>query len=123
MDATTLAAALAERLAQVVPAGIDVHAMGPAVSAQDRDGLGAVFHVGAILDQDGDPERHLISACLGVLDGLQDIVAEELREPWPTRSMPGPAVVIDGRVLRPSYGAPDRPALALNPIQLDEPAP
>jgi hypothetical protein len=101
VDGPTLAGELAERLARVAPAGVEVFAQGASVSVQDDSGSGVTQDVGGILDQDGDSRELLVLACLCILDGIQDFVAETLTVPWPDAETAIPGVrIIEDRILR-----------------------
>jgi len=116
VDGVTLAEALAERLAGVVPAGVQIFAQGPSVSIQDDSGLGLLQDVGGILEQHGDAIDQLVLACLSVLNSVQDFVAETLTVPWPDAEMAMAGVrVAEDRILL-WYGDESDPALALRPI-------
>jgi hypothetical protein len=100
VDGPTLAEALAERLARVVPAGFEIFAQGASVSIQDDSGLGLAQDVGGILDQHGDAADLLVRACHNVLDSVQDFVAETLTVPWPDAEMAMAGVrVVEDRIL------------------------
>lgn len=136
--AVRLAAALAERLAPVLPPPFRVHAEDGWVAlyrGAERDGSSGVT---AMLDHVADPEHpdhkpgdddwplaaRAETVARGVLSSVQDAVAEATAEPWPV--LPGggmalPEARTDGERLYLWYG-PDEaaPALSFPPIELGE---
>ena len=115
--AEKLAAKLAEGLAAVVPAEMEVSVAGPVVSLGERGGRGAT-----VADLRGEDEA--IGWTLEpLLDQFQDEVAETLAEPWPAVSpgpMPMPFVELrDGRVLA-GFGDPADPAMTVLSVALED---
>lgn len=115
----SLAAALASRLDSVVPPGLTVRADGDRVSVYDGakilGGSAAAVLVG---DQDGrSVEDRIETASRAVLDGVQDVVAEWLTEPWP-QGLPAVGGRAAGGRLHLWYGDEGSPALSLAPIDL-----
>ena len=83
-----LAAAMASRLASVIPRPLTVRANGEAVNvyteAAPSKALGGSAAAAIVEDDDGRTlDEKIETAVLAILSGVQDSVAEELREPWP----------------------------------------
>jgi hypothetical protein len=134
--AVRLAAALAERLAAVVPAPFRVGAEGGWVVLHRGDVWDGSSDVAGGLDQEVDPTHpyheprdedwsladRAAMVAEGVLSSVQDAVSEATAEPWPAlpgRRMAMPGTRTDGASVYLWYG-PDEDAavLAFAPIRL-----
>lgn len=121
-----LAAAVAARLARVVPPPVTVSAEGDLVSVhaggKSLGSSGAAVIVGD--DDERTAEEKMDSAVRAILDGVQDLVTRELREPWPREQRGGlalPNVRNDGSASAFWFGRDEQtPALALPSIHLAE---
>ncbi len=115
-----LAAALAERLNEVAPAGVTVRATGTEVEViQDGRVVGG-SSAAVSLDMDGEglPEERIGSIAAAVISGVQDEITEALTEPWPARNgrMVNPDTRQTGAVTEMWFGDVDNPVLRLRPI-------
>jgi hypothetical protein len=127
--AIRLAAALADRLDSVVPRPLNVRAELATVSRYDGTEWCGTSDVGGIIDQDVDGDwpvsERAATAAWGVLNAVQDFVAETLRTEWPvlaTGGMALPDARTDGAYVYVWYGeSEDRPAMSFDPIPLDSP--
>jgi hypothetical protein len=119
-----LAAAVVSRVAGLVPEGILVLLDDTGIALAIDHEIVARTAFEPLLDQNGDI-RQLAEMTLGnVLSDIQDVVAEELTTPWPAGSaatqLPLPGVRISSTEVRLWYGEETSPALALQPIPLEE---
>ena len=120
-----LAAMLAERLLNVMPDGLTVHADGDEVDVRnDRGSIGGSASSFIVEDDDGRSlEEKLETASWAVLSGVQDVVAEELRLEWPVLEEGGmalPGVRRTGHELHLWFGAEATPVLRLRSIDLTD---
>lgn len=119
-SAIILARALAKRLQDVVPSGIQVLSRGGDVVVSDgrtSDGTSLV----PLVDQPGDVEDNLVTAASAVLNTVQDFATESLRSPWPAaagKELVLPTALVEGGILRLCFGGPATPVLELEPISL-----
>jgi hypothetical protein len=121
-----LASALTSRLSLIIPATMEVRRDGANVVllVDEREIGGSAAAV--ILDDDDDRDLadRARTAVEAVLNGVQDVVIEELKEGWPTAPtgvglpLPG-ARAVGGSVLG-WYGSEDTPVVQLDPIPLSE---
>lgn len=135
LDPDRFAAALAARLAAVVPDGFYVtleddmlwfrsqEGRFPGQLGDYRTGSSGIWpqedltlclerNEGTAADCAADAARH-------ALDALQDYVAEATHDPWPgQRAMPEPQAEVRGSALHLWYGSADSPVLACEPIPL-----
>ncbi len=118
VDGTTLAEALVLRLVEVVPPRYELDAWNGHVRISGTSLGRCAIGVTAIVEQDGDRDRNLLSACRSVLDGVQDHITLDTTEPWPggVPSTPGVAIETDQILLW--YGERAHPLLALRPIDI-----
>lgn len=113
LRAWNLGAALARRLAPIVPAAF----LEPALADWIRDWL---------VRSPGDLERSLTETVESLLDALQDEIAESLAVKWPSRGrpgdppLPGPECEVRDGVLHVRFGEDDDPIVELDPIPLSE---
>jgi hypothetical protein len=85
--------------------------------------VGLQSHPELGISEDGDDYSH---AARSVLSTVQDLVSEELREPWPhkrkrPREMALPGTVVRNGVLVLWYGDEDAPVLTFPPVDLRAP--
>ncbi|HKV51664.1 MAG TPA: hypothetical protein VJO52_10730 [Gemmatimonadaceae bacterium] len=131
-----LAAAMAERLNAVVPAGFRVVAVEGFVSLYHEDEWEGSNGLHGLVDRRVNPSAAacaresfawlLARGAWNILSGVQDGVAETTREPWPKlpqRGMANPGTRTDGRWVYMWFG-PDEESeaeavLALPPIDVD----
>lgn len=128
--AKEFAAALAQRLDAVVPAGVtvSVNSSGDVNVTDDAgssDGTGVVW----IVDQPGPLDRNVSAAASATLNTVQDFVIKCLRASWPAlpsgevppgRALPRTEVEVADAALRWRFvGASGEPVLELPPILLD----
>jgi hypothetical protein len=124
---------LADRLADIVPAGFRVQAGHGTLrySAEEGrfPGQQGNYHVGpsgtdvrASLGGQGDTDADaIVRVAVLVLDHLQDYVSEATHDPWPgTSSQPRPCAQIRGPLLHLWYGEHDNVVLACQPIPLGD---
>jgi hypothetical protein len=130
---------LADRLADIVPAGFRVQADDGTLwfSAEEGrfPGQQGNYHVGrsgtyvrANLGAQGDRGDRgdtdadaIVRVAILALDHLQDYVGEATHDPWPgTSSQPRPCAQIRGQVLHLWYGEHDNVVLACQPIPLGD---
>ncbi|GAY12808.1 hypothetical protein [Pseudonocardia sp. N23] len=117
MTPRDLAAALASRLDDVVPAGLHVRADGARVVVLRGDAVIGGSAAARLLDGDtGD--RQVATAAYATINAVQEVVAHSVASPWPARTgaRPIPQARLDGRILRAWYGPTERPVLALDPV-------
>lgn len=119
-----LAAAIAARLAQVVPPPLDVRAKGGRVTISIAGkSLGGSAAAAIVEDEDGrTSEERIVTAIRAILDGVQDAVTRELREPWPNKggTTALPNARSDGRRVHLWFGDEQSPSLGLPPIEIAE---
>ena len=115
-----LAEALAARLSDVAPEGLRVRADDGHITVSRGDVLLGGSSAPQILDGRSD-DRQLETAARSTISAVQDVVAEELKAPWPLSSgrMPAPDARIEGDVLLAWFGPEDQPVVALAPISLE----
>ena len=123
-----LAAAVASRLATIIPSPFSVIAEGEEVKLySERSGsrLLGVSPAAAILEDSDD--RSLLEkmevAALAIVSAIQDCVAEEMREPWPVQrdgAMALPQARSEGMSVIIWFGSEEAPDIALAPIKLSE---
>jgi hypothetical protein len=123
----TFASAMADRLREILPDGINVWADGPRIwFGQDVPESGTSVDLAGF----GDAERHLDAVVIvanNLLNHGQDYVVECIRERWPpfTAADGGIGMAhyharLDGNVLRMGYyGVEDVPVLELRPLMID----
>ncbi|HEX2131663.1 MAG TPA: hypothetical protein VHH15_08870 [Actinophytocola sp.] len=117
-----LAAALAERLNAVVPAGFVVH---------PEDAELVVFHDGQQLGISGapaiietaealkEPQESLETAVRAALSAVQDYIAETTTEPWPAPGgtvQPNPDARVSADTVEMWFGDEAAPVLRLPPL-------
>lgn len=118
-----LAAALAERLNQVLPDGFHVVTSDIDLIVFRRGtelGIAAALAVLETVDAIKNPERGLETAVRATLDAVQDLVAEATAEPWPGAgtSQPNPDTRVHGGALTLWFGPEEDPVLRLEPVAL-----
>jgi len=127
MDASSpeLAAALAGRLNEIVPAGFSVRAEGDSVNVyQDDRDLGGSPALEILADPDGrSVDEKIETAVCAVLSDVQDRIIEARQGPWPGESgrgtdlpMPGCQVTRDRLSLW--FGDENAPIISVAPIAL-----
>jgi hypothetical protein len=128
------AAALAARLAAIVPDGFHVTLEDdmlwfrsdpgrfPGQQGNYRVGASGIWpqeDLQTCVGYDGTAEDCAAGAARHALDALQDYVAEATHDPWPgDRTMPDPQAQVRSAVLHLWYGPADAPILACDPIDL-----
>jgi hypothetical protein len=117
-----LAEALADRIGEVVPDGVDVSSLQTAVSVRFR-AAEETIDIESIIDQAGDAESNIEAAALMVLNDVQDLITEATGTPWPHVAgarlvLPYPHAEVASGDLQLCFGEPEDPALALRPIEL-----
>jgi len=134
LDPDRFAAALADRLAAVVPDGFHVTVEDdmlwfrsdpgrfPGQRGDYRVGASGIWPREDLLTcagYDDGAEDCPAGAARHALDVLQDYVAEATHDPWPgVRVMPEPQAKVRGSALHLWYGPADAPVLACEPINL-----
>lgn len=127
MDASSreLAAALADRLNQIVPDGFTVRSEGVSVNVyQDDQDLGGSPALEILADPDGRSVDEKIEAGVqAVLSDVQDRVIKACKGPWPGVSGPGtdlpmPDCRVTGDRLRLWFGDENAPVISVAPIAL-----
>jgi hypothetical protein len=129
MDASSreLAAALANRLNQIVPAGFAVRVRPEGVSLnvyQDGQDLGGAAALEILADRDGRSAVEKIEAAVqAVLSDVQDRVIEAGNKPWPGETqhgadLPMPDCRVTGDQLRLWFGDENAPVISVAPIAL-----
>jgi len=118
-----LAVALARRLNQVVPAGIDVHVQGADLVVLHNGHVVGTSGAPAILETVEalrEPGENLETAVRAALSGVQDYIADVTTEPWPgtAGSQPNPDARVDSAAVLMWFGPEDAPVLRLPPIDL-----
>jgi hypothetical protein len=119
------AAAIAERLDQVIPPGLSVRAEGTSVNVYAaKTSRHASGSAETITDDDGRTLVERIStAALVILGGAQDAVMDILTEEWPLGpdgSVVYPASRVEGDNLLMWFGDEQAPVLGLPPLDLTE---
>jgi hypothetical protein len=118
---------MADRLREILPAGVEVSADGVRVwfgqAGQRESGISVEIVECDPALYDANP---LLLAADNVLNYGQDYVVHCIRERWPpfTRADGGIGMAdyyarLDGNVLRMGYGSEDDPVLALRPLIID----
>lgn len=116
-----LAAALAQRVAPHLPAGLTAHADGGLVYVRAVDGTSGGTDIAWMLAANPRPWEELVVAVIErALNAVQDKAAEASGSPWPGEGtvLPLPWALVDGDVVRLGYGEPDAPTLALASLEL-----
>jgi hypothetical protein len=110
-----LLVALVERLGPALPAGFSLaFGQGSLLLFRDLEQLDEIDLTWVV--EEGDSLAWTVEH---TLDRLQDTIAEETADPWPSRrSLPGAAAEVRGDALHLWYGDPAEPALAFEPIPL-----
>lgn len=122
-----VAAALAERLAEVVPKEFIVTADGASIVLNRAGIVVGGSSAPAVLEQDGEglPEERVGAVAAAVLGSVQDDISESLAEPWPT--LGGVMVNADARqagdVVEMWFGDEQGPAVRLRPMKVRWPDP
>jgi hypothetical protein len=113
-----LAAALASRLDEVAPDGFRVVADEGRITVTRGESVVGGSAAPQILEDDAEPD--LETAARATISALQDVFAEELREPWPatTGAMPDVNARLDDNRLIMWFGSGSAPVLALAPFPL-----
>jgi hypothetical protein len=113
-----LAAALASRLDDVAPEGLRVIAEEGRISVSRGGSVVGGSAAPEILEDDAEP--HIETVTRSAISAIQDVFAEELKEPWPAvaGAMPDADVRIDGDRLIVWFGSQATPALVLAPLPL-----
>ena len=119
-----LAAALAQRLNNIVPAPFHLSADNGHVNIHNADVLDTICYTPDIVeDESRDLTDLLETVTLSVLSSVQDIISEETRDAWPStdgRTMALPDARIDAEAVHLWYGEEESPLVRLPPIRLDE---
>ena len=127
MDASSreLAAALADRLNQIVPDGFTVRSEGVSVNVyQDDQDLGGSPALEILADRDGRSVDEKIEAGVqAVLSDVQDRVIKARKGPWPGVSgrgtdLPMPDCRVTGDRLQLWFGDENAPVISVAPIEL-----
>lgn len=123
MTGIQLAAALAVRLAPVLPEGFSISAIGDNLWLDTPDGLGTNGWAGAV-DQDPGSIDLLEGAAWTALSGVQDGVSVTLYEFWPMVDGPGHEMALPGAKviadqLHVWYGPEANPTILFEPIPLN----
>jgi excisionase family DNA binding protein len=125
IDVDALAAALAERLAAVIPSQFEVTTESGMIRVLNDEGHSVGIDVAAMADDDGESlEERVCRAARHALDAPQDWIADETTEPWPARAgvlpggFPAPNAEIVDEQVRLYYGDSGAPILELAPIRL-----
>jgi hypothetical protein len=125
IDVDALTAALAERLAAVVPSQLHVTAESGMIGIHNDEGHGVRIDVAAIANDDGTSlQERVCRAARHALGAPQDWIADETSEPWPARAgvVPGGFPAANAEIadehIRLYYGDSDAPILELAPIRL-----
>jgi hypothetical protein len=127
MDALSrdLAAKLADRLNQIVPAGLSVRSENASLAVYSRDqNLGGSAALTIIDNEDGRSlEEKIEIAVTSTLSGIQDCIVEALTGSWPGQSGPGPDLPLPdcrivGDQLRVWFGDEKEPVISLPSIRV-----
>ena len=120
-----LAADLARGLNEVVPDGLLVHAVDGSLEVRSGElVVGGSAALEILEDEDADPAPGRIeTAARAALSGVQDVIIETIRGPWPGeddggRDLPQPDCHVRGRELLTWFGDEATPALVLPAILL-----
>lgn len=120
-----LAAALADRLNQIVPDGFTVRSDGVSVNVyHDGQDLGGSPALEILADRDGrSVDEKIETAVQAVLSDLQDRVIEARKGPWPGGSgrgadLPMPDCQVTDDQLRLWFGDENAPVVSVAPIEL-----
>lgn len=120
-----LAADLARGLNEVVPDGLSVRAVDGSLEVRSGElAVGGSAALEILEDDDADPAPGRIeTAARAALSGVQDVIIETIRTPWPGaedggRDLPQPDCRVRGRELLAWFGDEATPALALPAILL-----
>jgi hypothetical protein len=127
--ASRLAAALAERLAEVVPERIQVSAADSTVTIRTEESIDST-DIETIVNQGGEFKNNIEAAALLILSDVQDFIAARWKSPWPLDSgegkesgppyLPYPKAEWSNDHLRIFFGEASSPNLELRPITLEE---
>jgi hypothetical protein len=120
-----LAAALVQRLNDIVPAPFRMSAEDGEVRVYMADKLDSWLLIAQVVeDESRDLSERLWNAAESVLSGLQDSISEHTRDPWPStdgRTMALPGVRWDGERLHLWFGDDEAaPAVGIPPINITE---
>ena len=118
-----LAAALADRLDELAPPGINVDARGADLVVLHDGHVVGISGAPAILETVEalrEPRENLETAVRAALAGVQDYIAQTTTEPWPgtARSQPNPDARVSSDAVLMWFGPEDAPVLRLRPIDL-----
>ena len=126
MCASRLAAALAARIAEVVPDTVQVSAAKSAVTMGTKESVDAT-DIETIVSQSGELKDNIEAAALLILSDIQDFIAARSKSPWPFASgegagsyLPYPHAEWSNDHLRIFFGEASSPTLELRPITLGE---
>jgi len=114
-----LADALASRLDDVAPEGLNVRAHEKRIGVYRGDLLLGGSAAPGILDSESD-DQQVETAARSTISAVQDVFAEELKIPWPAGSglMPAPDTCVRSGVLLAWFGPEKEPVLALISLEL-----
>jgi hypothetical protein len=113
-----LAAALASRLDDVAPDGFSVVADEGRIRVSRGGSVVGGSAAPEILEDDAEP--HIETVARSAASAVQDVFAEELKEPWPATAgaMPDADARLDDYLLIVWFGSETAPVLALAPLPL-----
>jgi hypothetical protein len=113
-----LATALASRLDDVAPDGFSVVADESRITVIREGSVVGGSAAPEILEDDAEPNIETVTR--SAISAVQDVFAEELKEPWPATAgaMPDAEARVDGRRLIVWFGPEAAPVLALAPLAL-----
>jgi hypothetical protein len=113
-----LAAALASRLDDVAPDGFSVVADESRITVSRGGSVVGGSAAPEILEDDAEP--HIETVTRSAVSAVQDVFAEELKEPWPATAgaMPDADARVDGYRLIVWFGSETAPVLTLAPLPL-----
>jgi hypothetical protein len=113
-----LAAALASRLDDVAPEGFSVVADEGRIAVRRGGSVVGGSAAPEILEDDAEPNIETVTR--SAISAVQDVFAEELKEPWPATAgaMPDADVRVDDDRLIVWFGSETAPVLALAPFLL-----
>ena len=119
------AAAIAARLATVVPEGLSVRVEGSVVGVYDPSWWGGSGAADILGDEDGRSiVERVETAAYSIMNSAQDVVMESTREQWPLGDAGARAADPNARVvgehLHLWFGDQAAPVLRLQPIDLTE---
>jgi hypothetical protein len=120
-----LAAGLARVLDEVIPDGLSVRSAGSSLAVYSDGvvvGSSAALEILDDADDSGLTAR-IETAARAALSGVQDVIIEIIRSPWPATpgggsDLPQPDCRVEGQELLVWFGAGEAPLLALPAIQL-----